>query len=194
MVKLTVDGKMYTQPLTLKMDLRIKTPLPDLRKQFEMELNCVMGINESFETLVQVGSVRAQLKERAAKAGQGALADAIANLDKKAAEIEGASQVAFFGLPPSGKQPENLSTLNQHFGGILAVADSADTAPTTQAAAVYNELVDSLRSLLSRWQQLRDFELTSVNAELKKARLASIDPNKAPEAAPSADGDGDDEP
>src|SRR5260370_25067112 len=118
------------------MDPRITTSPADLLKQFDMEFNCVRCMNESFETLAQVKSVRAQLKERAAKAGQGALADAIANLDKKAAEIEGASQVAFFGLPPSGKQPENLSTLNQHFGGILAVADSADTAPTTQAAAV----------------------------------------------------------
>jgi len=141
-----------------------------------------------------VKSVRAQLKERAAKAGKGALADAIANLDNKAAEIEGASQTAFFGLPPSGKQPENLSTLNQHFGGLLAVADGADAAPTTQATAVYNELADSLRTLLSRWQQLRDFELTSVNAELKKAGLALVDPNRAPEATPSADVGGDDEP
>ena len=31
-------------------------------------------------------------------------------------------------------------------------------------------------------------------ADLKKAGLASVDPNKAPEAAPSEDGDSDDEP
>jgi hypothetical protein len=159
-----------------------------------MEFGCVTGMNESFETLSQVKSVRAQLKERASRTSNVTTPDAIANLDKKAAEIEGASQAAFFGLPLSGKQPENLSTLNQHFGGILTVADSADAAPTTQASVVYNELVDSLRTLLSRWQQLRDFELPSVNAELKKAGLAPVNPNKAPDAAPSADGEGDDEP
>jgi hypothetical protein len=193
LVKLTVDGKSYNQPLTLRMDPRIKTSVADLQKQFEMEFNCVTGMNESFETLSQVKSVRAQLKERAAKAGKGALAEAIAALDKQAAELEGASQAAFFGLPPSGKQPENLSTLNQHFGGILAVADSADAAPTTQASVVYNELADSLRALVSRWQQLRDFELPSVNAELKKAGLAPVDPNKSSDT-PGADADGDDEP
>jgi hypothetical protein len=193
-VKLTVDGKSCSQPFAIRMDPRIKTSLADLRKQFEMEFGCVTGMNESFETLSQVKSVRAQLKERASRTSNVTTPDAIANLDKKAAEIEGASQAAFFGLPLSGKQPENLSTLNQHFGGILTVADSADAAPTTQASVVYNELVDSLRTLLSRWQQLRDFELPSVNAELKKAGLAPVNPNKAPDAAPSADGEGDDEP
>ena len=104
-------------------------------------------MNESFEALSQVQSVRAQLKERAAKAGKGALADAIAALDKQSAELEGATQSSFFGLPPGAKPPENFSSLNQHFGNILAVADSADAAPTTQATAVYKELERRLEKL-----------------------------------------------
>src|SRR5439155_13064288 len=58
--KLTVDGKSYSQPLAVKMDPRIKTSLADLRKQFEMESGSVEGMNESFEALAQVRSVRAQ--------------------------------------------------------------------------------------------------------------------------------------
>ncbi|HEY6945814.1 MAG TPA: hypothetical protein VI431_11795, partial [Candidatus Acidoferrum sp.] len=148
-VKLTVDGKSYTQPLVVKMDSRITTSVADLRKQFEMESGSVEGMNRSYEALAQVRSVRAQLKELSAKTGKGKLADSVAALDKKAAELEGAAQSAFYGLPPSGKQPENLSTLNQHFSGILGVADSADAAPTTQADAVYRELRESLETLLS---------------------------------------------
>ncbi len=192
--KLTVDGKTYSAPLSIRMDPRIKTPLADLRKQFEMQSGSVEGMNESFEALSQVRSVRAQLKERATKAGKGALADAIAALDKQAAELEGAAQSNFFGLPPGAKQPENFSTLNQHFGGILAVADSADTAPTTQATALYKELEEDLEKLIARWTKIRQQDIPALNAELKKAGLAPIDPNRAPEAAPSADGDGDDEP
>ncbi len=193
-VKLTVDGKTYTQPLTVKMDPRIKTPLGDLRKQFEVQSGSVEGMNQSFGALAQVRSVRAQLKERAAKAGKGVLAAAIAALDKQAAELEGASQAAFFGLPPSGKQPENLSTLNQHFGGILAVADSADAAPTTQATAVYKELEEALDKLVARWTKIRQQDIPALNAELSKAGQAPVDPNKQPEGAPSAEADGDDEP
>ncbi|PYX67173.1 MAG: glycoside hydrolase, partial [Acidobacteria bacterium] len=119
MAKLTVEGKSYSQALVVKMDPRIKTSLADLHKQFEMESGSVKGMNETFEALSQVRTVRAQLKERGAKAGKGALADAIAGLDRQAAELEGATQSNFFGLPPGAKQPENFSGLNQHFGGIL---------------------------------------------------------------------------
>jgi photosystem II stability/assembly factor-like uncharacterized protein len=193
-VKLTVEDKSYTAPLIVKMDPRISTSLADLAKQFEMESGAVEGMNESYETLEQVQSVRAQLKDRAVKAGKGAAANAIAALDKQAAEIEGGTQSAFFGLPPSGKQLETLSTLNQHFGAILAVADSAEAAPTAQATAVYKELGGALESLLSRWTKLRQEEIPSLNTLLKNANLPAIDPNLPPANRPSSDEDGDDEP
>jgi photosystem II stability/assembly factor-like uncharacterized protein len=192
-VKLTVDGKSYSQPLVVKMDPRIKTSLADLRKQFEMESGSVEGMNESFEALSQVRSVRVQLKERAAKAAKGTVADAIAALDKQIGELEGAAQSNFFGLPPGAKPPENFSSLNQHFGGLLAVADSADAAPTTQATAVYKELEEDLQKLVTRWTKIRQQELPALNLELKKAGLASVDPNKSADA-PAADADGNDEP
>jgi photosystem II stability/assembly factor-like uncharacterized protein len=192
--KLTVEGKTYSVPLVIRMDPRIKTALADLRKQFEMESGSVQGMNESFGALAQVQTVRAQLKERAAKAGKSALTDAITALDKQAGEMEGAAQSNFFGLPLGAKQPENFSSLNQHFGGLLAVADSADVAPTTQAAAVYKEFEEALEKLVAKWTKVRQQDIPALNAELTKAGLAPIDPNKSPDAAPSSNADGDDEP
>jgi hypothetical protein len=138
--------------------------------------------------------VRAQLKERAAKAGKSALADAIAALDKQAAELEGGTQNRFFGLPPGAKQPENFSLLNQHFGGILGVADSADAAPTTQATAVYKELNEAFEELMSRWTKIQRQDIPALNGELKKAGLTLVDPTKVPTSELSSETDGDDEP
>jgi len=193
-VKLTVDGKSYAQPLVVKMDPRITTSLADLRKQFEMESGSVDGMDQSYDTLAQVRSVRAQLQERATKAGQGKLAEAIAALDKKAAELEGAAQSSFYGLPPSGKQAENFSTLHQHFAGMLGVADSADAAPTTQATSVFGELRTALEALLSRWKNVKEEDIPVLNQELKKAKLSEVEANKAPSESPSADTDGDNRP
>jgi photosystem II stability/assembly factor-like uncharacterized protein len=192
-VKLTVDGKNYTQPLTVQMDPRVKTSEADLRKQFEMEAGVVEGMNETYETLQQVRTLRPQVTDRAGKA-KGALADSLKAIDKQAGELEGASQGAFFGVPPSGRQPENLSTLNQHFGQLLNVVDSADAAPTTQAAAVYLELEDSLGKLLAQWKKVRETDLALLNASLKKAHIEELDPNKGTAAAPAGDSDQDDEP
>jgi photosystem II stability/assembly factor-like uncharacterized protein len=192
--KLTVEGKTYSAPFTVRMDPRIKTSVADLHKQFEMESGSVEGMDQSFAVLAQARSVREQLKDRAAKAGKGLVAEAIAALDKQAAELEGAAQSNFFGLPPGAKQPENFATLNQHFGEILAVADSGDSAPTAQATALYQELNEALEKLLKQWKKIQHQDLPSLNVELKKARLTPVDANKPPEAAPSDDAGGDDQP
>ena len=192
-VKLTVDGKSYSRQLTLIMDPRIKTSPEDLAKQHEMEMGAVEGMDESLEELQQVRSVRAQLKDAASKA-KGGLAEQIDALDKQCAELQGATQSGFFGLPPGGKRPETLSTLNQHFAAILATADSADTAPTMQAAAVYQELDDASTALRKRWNALNETALLDLNQGLKQSGLPTIDPKKPLVDKASDDSDGDDEP
>ena len=193
-LRLTVDGRSFTQPLVVKMDPRITSSPADLRKQFEMESGSVEGMNRSYEALSQVRSVRAQLKELTAKAGKGALSEKIAALDKQAAELEGAAQSSFFGLPPGAKQPENFSTLNQHFNGILGVADSADAAPTTQATAVFGELSSALESLQTRWKETKDREIPALNAELKEAGLSEVDPQKPSSEGLPGSSEGEDSP
>ena len=192
-VKLTVDAKSYTQPLVVTMDPRIKTSEGDLRKQFEMEAGIVEGMSESYEALQQLRSLRAQLKDRSGKA-KGDLADSLSAIDKRAAEMEGASQSTFFGTAPSGKQPENLSTLNQHFGALLTVVDSADAAPTTQASSVYQELEDALEKLIARWKKVVAADLPPVNASLKNAHIQELDPSARPADGPVGGADQDDEP
>ena len=177
--KLTVDGKSYTRPLAVKMDPRIKTSLDDLRLQQEMELGAVEGMDESYEGLQQVKSVREQLKDLAPKVqGKGKLAEEIVSLDQRCAELAGAAQSPFFGTPSSGKQPENFSTINQHYAVVLAVADSADVAPTTQAVAAYKDLEEQSTAVRKRWSVLRERELFDLNNELKKAGLPTLDPKK----------------
>jgi photosystem II stability/assembly factor-like uncharacterized protein len=194
-VKLTVDGKSHTQPLTVKMDPRIQTPLDDLREQQAMEIGAVKGMNESYEALEQVKSVREQLKDLVVKAaGNDKLSKALAALDKKCDALEGATQPGFAGVPPSSKQPENLSTLNQHFSAILAVADSADAAPTTQATVAYRDLENSLSTLQKRWSEFRSREILELNAELKKVGLPPLDPAKPPGEELGGASEGDDEP
>ena len=139
--------------------------------------------------------MREQIKALTPQAkGKAKLAKTLADLDQQCAELEGATQRKFFGLPPSGKQPENFSTLNQHFAAILALADSADAAPTTQAVAADQELDESATALRKRWSVLREREILDLNGELKKAGLPTIDPKKSPAEELGGALIGDDEP
>ena len=192
-VRLTVEGKQFTQSLTVKMDPRIKTPPAELQAQASLQAGAVAGMNQSYDALTQVQSVRAQLKESLAKT-KGKLAESLEDLDKQCASLAGATASNFFGTPPSGKQPENFSTLNQHFSQILAIADSADTAPTTQANKVFNELNSDLNTLLKHWDDLKLNAIPKVSGELQKAGLPSIDSRKPLAHEMGEAGDGDDEP
>jgi photosystem II stability/assembly factor-like uncharacterized protein len=192
-VKLTVDGKQFTQPLTIKMDPRIKTSPSDLQAQAALQAGAISGMNQSYDALSQVQSVRAQLKEPLTKA-KGKLAESLEDLDKQCAALAGATTSTFFGTPPSGKQPENFSTLNQHFGQLLSIADSADAAPTTQASKVYAELTDALNSVVKRWNDLEQNAVPKLSSQLQKAGLAAIDSKKPLDHELGEAADGDDEP
>jgi len=93
-VRLTVDGKQFTQPLTLKMDPRIKTPLRICKAQATLGAGAVSGMNQSFDALSQVQSVRAQLKESLSKA-KGKLADSLEDLDKQLRRFGGRNRQHF---------------------------------------------------------------------------------------------------
>ena len=192
-VELTADGKKYRSSFMVKMDPRISASAADLAKQFDMETGAVAGMNESYESLEKVQSLRAQLKELLQKL-QGKAATEATALDKQLAEVEGSAQPNFFGMPPRGKPPENLSSLNQHFSAILGVADSADAAPTTQAIAAFQELQSEAARLNKRVTALCEKEVRDLNKQLKKAGLAELDPNKPPADQPGGVAEGDDEP
>ena len=194
-VKLTVDGESYEQPLTLKMDPRIHTPLDQLRKQYDMETGAVAGMNSSYESLEQVKSVHEQIKELSKETrGKEKLAKNLEALDRQCEELEGAKQHSFYGVPSSGKPSENFSTLNQHFAVVLAVADSADSAPTTQANSAFQELQGSESDLRQRWNTIREHNIPDLNNGLKKAGLPTIDANKPLGEELGGAAEGDDEP
>jgi hypothetical protein len=193
-VKLVVDGVSYTQPLVLKMDPRVKTPAADLAKQFAMQQGATVGMNDSFEALAELQSAREQVKAAMTKVSSAEARQKLLDFDKKAAAFEGVAVPGFSGVPLAGKQPENFSTLNQRFGRMLAIADAADAAPTTQAEAVARELDAALRENALRWAELKKTDVPALNQLLEKEKAGRIDPKARAGETPSSDVDGDDEP
>ncbi|MEP7184519.1 MAG: hypothetical protein ABI767_01670 [Rhodanobacter sp.] len=55
-VKLTVGGKTRTQPLTLRMDPRVDTPVDGLAQQFELATQLVGDLNRTFDALQEAGA------------------------------------------------------------------------------------------------------------------------------------------
>lgn len=171
-VKLTVGGKTLTQPLTIKMDPRVKASPEDLRAQFELEIRITDALQRDFHALTEVRNGRGQLKALLSS-GSTKVRSQVVDLDKKMEEIEGAAggYGAQFLSTPAGR---GLSRLNSGLTNILAIVDSADAAPTTQAVATFGEVKHALDEQLARWAEVRGKDIPALNRELKRAGAPPI--------------------
>jgi photosystem II stability/assembly factor-like uncharacterized protein len=172
-VKLTVGGKTYTQPLSIKMDPRVKVSAEDLRAQFELETQIVNAMQRDFQALAQLRSLRSKLQEIQGKDGAD-LQSKIAELDKKAAELEGTTggYGTTFLSTPAGR---GLARLNAGLNSLLNAVDSADAAPTSQAVTMFNEVQHALEQQLDRWAEIQKQDIPALNQDLKRTGIAEID-------------------
>jgi hypothetical protein len=175
-VKLTVSGKVYTQPLAIKMDPRVKATQEDLRRQFELESKIAEAMHSDYEALRQVRSVRQQLQALKSRVAQGPLADAITALEKKAADLEG-TEGSYGARFLSTAEGRSLARLNVGLNTLLSSVDSADAAPTTHAAATFKEVQAALQEQLARWQEMKTKDVPALNSMLQKSGLPPIDAN-----------------
>jgi hypothetical protein len=186
-VKLEVGARSFAQPLEIKMDPRVKVTSADLIAQFQIASQICDAMNAGYAGLEQVRSVRQQIAALASSAPKGAVADALAKLDQKAAEMEGSAPI--LGTMP--RQP-SFAKLNAQAGQLLDIVDGADAAPTIAARAAFEEVQKSLGTVLKNWSAGKAQDIPALNEELRKAGLAPIDLSKS--SAPAEDPGGDDEP
>ncbi len=179
-VKLTASGQSFSQPLTVRIDPRIKTGIPELTQQFTLSLEAYRGMQHSYEAEEQIKTLRTRIKELQGRAGKGALSDALAALDKKAAAIGGAGrgESSSPGTPGGtiDLRGPNLTKINGAFGDILEQLQSTDVAPTMPTVASAAELQKVLTDVIASWNELKNKEVSSINAQLQQANLPVLAP------------------
>ena len=171
-VRLTVDGRSFTQPLTLRMDPRVATPPAGIALAGSLTMRCYDGIARARAAQAAVRGLREQIASRREKAG--ALAGALAALDQKAAAIEGAGGGRF----GPGGGGSGLGRVAADLYSVMNIVDDADMAPTAQAAAATSTLQRSLADLLAKWEALKAQDLRALNEQLKVAGLPAIETAK----------------
>jgi len=172
-VKLSAAGKSYTQQLTIKMDPRVKTTADGWRQQFELEMKIADAMNRSYSALQQVRGLRKQLSDAKQHAGQ--LAGSIAALDKTLAELEG-TEGGYGARYLSTPEGRSLARLNVGLYNLLQSVDAADADPTTQAVMTFNDVNAALQQQLSRWQEIKNKDVPTLNQKLKDGGMQPLNP------------------
>jgi photosystem II stability/assembly factor-like uncharacterized protein len=165
-VTLTVNGKTFTQPLTVAMDPRVKASAADLQEQFDLSWRLyqlrlkLAPMGEKFDDIAeQLTKLKARAAERP-------------DLTQK---LEAFAQTLMKFGPPHprpGASPSLfvLDSTKQLFNEI-EVADAAPTAATKAAVA---DLEAKAGPMMDAWQKLLESDLPALNQQLKQAGFQEL--------------------
>ena len=165
-VKLTLVGKSYSQPLTVKMDPRIKTPAADLQQQFEVAIEVSRRqseISEAQRSVKQLLSQARQLRPQARN--NAALAAALDALVQKADDIGGTPRNRFAPSNRPPKEQPDMASLSSKFAAIFSAVNSGDEAPTAEARKAFASTQQNLTTVMANWTALIAKDLPAMNTE-----------------------------
>jgi hypothetical protein len=178
MVKLTVAGKTMSRPLQVKMDPRVKTSGGDLEQQFQLASKLAARVGELSAAVTQAEDFEKQITARTKEAeGKSELAAALADLEKKIGTVAGAGAgggFGFFGFAAPDNEPRTLRQVLTAMGALMGIIESADGAPSGDAAAASEKWGAAGKATLARWEELQTKELGHVNSLLQKAQLQPL--------------------
>jgi len=181
-VKLTVNGKSYTQTVTVKNDPRSPATLAELRAQQTLQLKVYDGAKEAWDGYTQVAAARAAIAELLRASPPPDVAGAASALDAKLSSVGGRAGGGRGGGgggggrggPPGPPPAPNFAAVNGAMDRQLNTLDAGDMAPTEPQLRTYAAACADLRAAVATWKTLASQDLASLNATLAKNSLKPI--------------------
>ena len=183
-LRLTVNGRSYTQPVTVRKDPRSPATIADLQAQHALQMKIMKGLQISWDAYQQVAAVRRSAQQMVAPDApadvKAALATFEAAIDSVAGDTAIASQFSLAGGPaPAPKFVDvNVALVSQ-----LKAQDYADQAPTPAMIAGWKAACEALGTALRQWQRVSTSDVNAFGKALGRSDIvAVISPPKAPPA------------
>jgi hypothetical protein len=176
-VKLTVQGQSYTQPLEVKMDPRVKTPLSDLVLQFKMaqQINAAQAqVSAAFAAANRLHVQLQALSSRLAKTSEHpALAGEVEALDKHTMAIAGGTSTPGF-YETEASAAASLRGLTVSLSQVERAVGSADVAPSADAVTAFQRNQQAVQKVLEEWTKIENEGVPHLNSSLKQAGLPPV--------------------
>ena len=169
-VRLIAGGKTLTQPLTVVMDPRIKTPMSELEAQFTLSKAMYDDALRATTALHEITVLRGQL---GAKSAAPPVAGAADSMESKLTAIAGRAEGGRGGGGGRGAPagPPNLTALRLQLARMEHTVQSADVAPTTAQVEAYDVMRKPLNDLIDQWNALKASDVKALNNVLRNDGL-----------------------
>jgi photosystem II stability/assembly factor-like uncharacterized protein len=166
-VRLTVDGKTWSRPLTVTMDPRSPATAQELEQQVKLGRQIFAETLQCRRILAEINSVQKQLSDLLPKLAEHADMKALAGETEKELKKILAGDKAY----PSSM---GLEEANTGLASALRVVESGDRTVPAQALEVYQGSSDAMKVGVSEWNQFKTTRLPQLNQQLQKANMSPI--------------------
>ena len=165
-VKLTVDGRSTTQPLTVKKHPLRPVSDADLKEQFDLAMQIREKVSEANNAVIKIREIKQQVAERVAKSNDAALKAAADRLTKNLSAVE---EAIYQVRNQSGQDPLNFPIkINNRLAGILRVVNVGDGKPVAGVYDILQKSSADLKVQTDRLQQVLATDLPAFETEAKR--------------------------
>ncbi len=164
-VRLTVDGRHFEVPLSLRPDPRVALAADGYAAELSLSRRLATLLTDATQALGASRSLRAQLQALPKSA---AVADAIQATEARLAALLDTPEAAT-------AAPARLPGVQGHVEELYSAVNRADAAPTTAQLQATDAATAELAPLLAGWHGL-EAELAALNARLHGAGLSVLRP------------------
>ena len=173
-VKLSVGGRDYTQPLTVRKDPHSAGTEAEIAEQQRLLLDVRRDLDAAVDAVNNTEMIRGQIAHAMTLMDDNSeLKRAARDLDQKLAAAEG----TLVELRTTGRGQDGVrfgSKLVQKFGYLGNGLASADFKPTNQQVAVHKDLQDRLKKSQSQIGDVMTRDVAAFNDMLRRANLPAL--------------------
>jgi hypothetical protein len=175
-VKLSLNGTSQTVPLTVAPDPRANASAGAIAAKTQLALAATQDIDDLHKAVNEIRDTRADLGRIKQAVGTCDAGNALATeATAVAAKLDPIEQTLMqVNMKGSEANLAFPGMLNEQYATFQLTLGDADTPPTAQHKAMFDELHQHLTTELAAWHQLRIGDLADFNAKLKRAIICPV--------------------
>lgn len=183
-VRLTVDGKSFTQPLTVTMDPRSPATSQELEQQVQLGRQIFAMALEARQALGEIHAVQKQLTGMEQK-----LAIQQDPIKSDIMQVQDEIKKVLAGPESEPDRIAGLEQANTALSSALRVVESGDRPVPSQAIEVFQQAQDAMKTSIGEWNRIKTTPLPQLNERLRKANLTPIAAVASPDDEEYSDSD-----
>ncbi len=171
-VRLTVDGRSLTEPITVKKHPWHEATDADLQAQYEIASAIRDKVNEANNAIIQIRRIKEAVADRLKKSNDSDLKAAANRLTKNLTAVE---EEVYQVRNQSNQDPLNFPIkINNRLASLLRVVETGDGRPTSNVTSIFEDIKGELKAQTDRLQQTLTTDLPAFNRIAEKLGVGSV--------------------